>query len=114
MTLLYSAALVYVLLLPGNNLLVRDLAALVKDAGFTVGHALGFGLLALLWQWSLGGQMSTRRAALLALGGAMVVGISTEYGQTMVAGRGADGKDFIADLLGASLALYMAYRYEIF
>ncbi|RMF80223.1 MAG: hypothetical protein D6737_08750 [Chloroflexi bacterium] len=101
---------VYVLLLPGDTPVIEGLAALLKNLGFTIGHFVGFGILAGLWQWTLLAYLSPRWALIGAISIALVVGLSTEVAQISVEGRGADVVDVIADMSGAIATVMWLYH----
>lgn len=73
------------------------------DLAFSCGaHALVYAVLALLLAWALG---TDRRALLVALGLAVLYGLSDEFHQAFVPGRHPDPLDLMCDAAGAGAAL---------
>ncbi len=69
-----------------------------------IGHFAAYGLLASLVCRALGGGW---RGALIALVAASAYGASDEWHQSFVPGRNSDVADWVADTLGAALAVVL-------
>jgi len=89
-------------------LLVRPLPMRLAGGDDKLAHAAAFGVLAALWWWALGGWSGSWRrpfgAAVLAAGW----GLAGEVQQLFVPGRSAELLDFVADLVGAAVAVLAA------
>jgi VanZ family protein len=68
------------------------------------GHLVAFGVLALLFRWSLS-SVSARQPAIWAFLAVLVYAVSDEFHQSFVPGRHSDPFDIFVDAVGAALAL---------
>lgn len=81
----------------------QDLDAMVIS---TLGHVTVYAVLAALVWWALGGGgVSGGWRAVLAVAVAVLYGITDEWHQSFVPGRTPDGRDIVADAVGAVLAV---------
>jgi VanZ family protein len=69
----------------------------------TLGHFLGFGLLALSWSWALGPVTRQWLPAAVTLSVAYAIG--DEYHQSFVEGRSSSWEDVAIDSLGIAVAV---------
>lgn len=76
---------------PGDPDLRRELV-------LTAGHLIGFSGLTLLWWWAFRYTLPNRRAVLLTISIALVLGVLTEYLQTAVADRNTSLFDLVVNI----------------
>lgn len=84
--------------------------SLEREIFFTSGHLVGFAVLSALWWWALVGHVPNRRALLIAVIVALVVGAGTEWLQTFTPDRHFQLTDLAADALGALLVAWWITR----
>jgi len=76
-----------------------------------VGHAVEYGVLAVLWLRALVGDgVVSRREVVLAVSLALLYALSDEFHQSFVPGRSADWTDVLADGVGALLGVWWWVR----
>jgi VanZ family protein len=103
----------YLMLSPGGeSTVIERLSRLAGGTDFTdaVGHFALFGILAILWYVSLTEVVSLQRAARVAGLVALLLGVGTEAGQSVIHARGASLFDLVTDGLGIWIALGLVRR----
>ncbi len=76
------------------------------------GHMLLFGTLALLiYRGLLGENVSKKKAAIWAVMLALFYGVSDEFHQMFTQGREARVRDVAFDTMGASIVIFVLYRF---
>ncbi len=81
--------------------------SLAREIVFTIGHLFVFAVLTALWRWALGAHLPPARAMWTAVAVALLVGILTEWGQTLVPSRGVQLTDLMADAAAALLVAWV-------
>lgn len=77
-----------------------------------IGHVILFATLSILiYRGLIGGGMSRKKAAILAVIFSFAYGISDEVHQMFTQGREARFRDTIIDGVGAGIAMYIIYKY---
>ena len=114
---LLTLVLVVLLLQPGEQSItdtgiLQGPPGLARDLFFIAGHIGWFGLLVVLWRWTLVTRFHTTSALVLAVLIALVVGTSTELAQTLIPNRGATLVDLLANYVGIVLAVVAVRYYE--
>jgi VanZ family protein len=102
----WAPAVIYMALIFYSSSQSDPAPALTQHVWDKLLHASGYGVLALLYWWALGGETLTLRAtALAAILLASAYAASDEVHQLFTPGRNADVNDWMADTLGAALAI---------
>jgi VanZ family protein len=117
LTPLITVALVVLLLQPGEQAvtdtgLMQGPPSLWRDVLFTIGHVAWFGLLVVLWRWTLMTRFDAQSALVLAVLIAVVLGTSTEYAQIYIPNRGATLEDLLANGVGVVAGVIAIRFYE--
>jgi VanZ family protein len=84
--------------------------SLGRDIFFIAGHIILFGLLVVLWRWTLITRFTPQSALLIAVLIALIVGTTAEIAQNLIPDRSATLVDFLSNGVGALLAV-VAIRY---
>ncbi len=110
LTPLATVALVVLLLQPGEQSvtdtgILQGPPSLARDLFFIAGHIAWFGLLVVLWRWTLVTRFHPSSALALAVLIALILGTSTEFAQTLIPNRGATLADLLANGVGVALGV---------
>jgi|FLYN01.1.fsa_nt_gi VanZ family protein len=114
---LVTALLVVLLLQPGEGAvtdtgILHGPPSLARDLFYLTGHILWFGLIVILWRWTLVTRFHPSSALVLAVFIALIVGASTEFAQTFIPNRGATLGDLLANVVGVIGAVIAIRLYE--
>ena len=101
------AAIAALTLTPGSSLPSAGLPGVDKLAHFAL---WAVGALALRFALRRGRGWPARRAAVVAFGVAVGLGVAVEAAQALVPGRSPEALDVVADALGASVTLWFMRR----
>jgi VanZ family protein len=110
LTPLATVALVVLLLQPGEQSvtdtgIMQGPPSMARDLLFIAGHIAWFGLLVVLWRWTLVTRFHPQSALVLAVLIALILGTSTEYAQIYIPNRGATLGDLLANGVGVGLGV---------
>lgn len=84
-----------------------------REVAFTIGHIVGFGVLFVLWYAALTPH-STTRAAVIAFGIALLVGLTAETLQSLLPDRSASLYDMLMNTVGMGLAWRGLRHYRLY
>jgi hypothetical protein len=110
LTPLATVALVVLLLQPGEQSvtdtgILQGPPSLGRDLLYTAGHIAWFGLLVVLWRWTLVTRFHPSSALVLAVMIALILGTSTEFAQRLIPNRGATVGDLLANGVGVVMGV---------